>query len=140
MKYKISIYSLALMGLFLILVCSCKKDDDSTYGNANIVTKKFTLNWTISAPNVICEIVDPDITQEVLDNGSVQVYIEYINGSDMWIQLPFTWPESSTNAAVFTPIIYLGGVMILLSNTDYSQVNIPVITMGKIVCISDKPL
>jgi hypothetical protein len=118
----------------LVIVASCKKDDDSAYGNAKIYSKQYTVTWTISAPGYYCTMSDANITQDIVDNGIVEVYM--YNGSDAWISLPITMPETSTYSSTFTPVHYLGGVTVWAYDTDTEQSADPGSTTFKIVCIS----
>jgi hypothetical protein len=118
----------------LIIVASCKKDDDSAYGNAKIYSAQYTVTWTAEAPGYYCTIDDEYITQDIVDNGSVEVYMS--NGSDGWISLPMTLPISSTYSSTFTPVHYLGGVTVWALDTDTEQSADPGSTTFKVVCIS----
>ena len=133
-----------IAGLFilsnLITLNGCKKDDDSAfqlkgnYGNANVYSGQFTVTWTLSAPAYYCDIIDNNITQAVLDYGSVQVYMN--SGSNGWIALPYTIPMSSSYSTTYAFAHYLGSVRVIKSDTDYTQTVNPGATTFKIVCIS----
>ncbi|MFH0893729.1 MAG: hypothetical protein V2A54_04775 [Bacteroidota bacterium] len=149
MNFKIAAFAALAIAL---LVGGCKKDDDSmyqlkgdyqpkgnyqpagNYGNANIVSNQFTVTWTLSAPAYYCTIYDGNITQSIVDNGSVEVYMS--NGSGGWIALPYTMPMSSTYASTYTPVHYLGGVTVWKYDTDYTQASDPGTTTFKVVCVS----
>ena len=124
----------------LLTINSCKKDDDSAYqlkgnyGNANIYSSQYTVTWTINAPAYYCDISDYNITQAVLDYGSVQVYMS--TGTDGWIALPYTIPISSSYSTTYIFAHYLGSVRVVKSDTDYTQTGNPGTTTFKIVCIS----
>ena len=118
----------------LVVVASCKKDDDSAYGNAKIYSTQYTVTWTIDAPGYYCTMDDVNITQDIVDSGIVEVYMS--NGSNGWISLPITMPISSTYSSTFTPVHYLGGVSVWAYDTDTEQSADPGTTTFKIVCIS----
>jgi hypothetical protein len=118
----------------VIIAASCKKDDDSAYGNAKIYSSQYTVTWTVEAPGYYCIIDDEYITQDIVDNGIVEVYMS--NGSDGWISLPMTIPISSTYSSTFTPVHYLGGVTVWAFDTDTEQSADPGSTTFKVVCIS----
>lgn len=118
----------------LVIVSSCKKDDDSTYGNANIYSAQYTVTWTMEAPGYYCTMDDANITQDIVDNGIVEVYMS--NDSDGWVALPITIPVLSTYSSTFTPVHYLGGVTVWAYDTDTEQSGDPGTTTFKIVCIS----
>ena len=129
--------------IFIILVSmtvSCKKDDDSAYalkneaGNAYIYSAQYTVTWIMSDPGYYCNIEDENITQEVVDNGLVEVYMS--NGSGGWIALPITMPVSADYSSTFTPVHYLGGLTIWEYDTDINQSADPGLTTFKIVCIN----
>jgi len=146
MKKNITLFIYLIIIGSLATMNSCKKDDDSAYqlkgnyqtagnyGNANITSDQFTVTWTISAPAYYCDISDANITQEIVDNGSVVVYMS--NGSGGWVALPYTLPMSSTYASTYTPVHYLDGVTIWKYDTDYTQATDPGSTTFKVVCIS----
>ena len=124
--------------LSLIVVVSCKKDDDSAYqkkGNyPTKYSKQFTVSWTLNAPGYFCTISDANITQAVVDNGYVGVYLS--NDSGGWIALPITIPITSTYATTFTPVHYLGGITIWAYDTDTQQTVDPGPTTFKVVIMS----
>lgn len=124
--------------LSLIVVVSCKKDDDSAYqqkGNyPTLYSKQYTVTWTLNAPGYFCTIDDANITQAVVDNGYVEVYLS--NDSGGWIALPITMPVTSTYATTYTPVHYLGGVTIWAYDTDTQQTADPGSTTFKVVIIS----
>jgi hypothetical protein len=124
--------------LSLLVVVSCKKDDDSAYqlkGNyPTIYSKQYTVTWTLSAPGYFCSITDANITQDVVDNGYVEVYLS--NENRGWIALPITMPITSTYATTYTPVHYLGGITVWAYDTDTQQTDDPGATTFKIVIIS----
>lgn len=126
--------------LSLVIIGSCKKDDDSAYalkgsaGNANIYSTQYTVTWTLQAPGYYCTMEDVNITQDIVDNGIVEVYMS--NGSNGWIALPITIPVDSSYSSTFTPVHYLGGVTVWAYDTDTQQSGDPGSTTFKIVCIS----
>ncbi len=124
--------------LSLLVVVSCKKDDDSAYqqkGNyPTIYTKKFTVIWTQSAPGYYCLLADANITQDIVDNGEVAVYLSNDNGG--WIALPITMPITSTYATTYTPVHYLGGITVWVYDTDTQQTVDPGPTTFKVVIMS----
>lgn len=133
--YRIGLMTLVLC---LLVVVSCKKDDDSAYqpkGNyPTIYTKQFTVTWTQNAPGYYCLLTDANITQDVVDKGDVVVYLSNDNGG--WIALPITMPITSTYATTLTPVHYLGGITVWAYDTDMQQTADPGPTTFKVVIIS----
>ena len=98
----------------------CKKDNDTNlnyqspgnYGNASLVNTVFKgqLFQPISGGNYELTLNDPSITQTVLNNSSVTVYIQGGGGPDTvsWYVLPAT-----IQAATFTVSFGIGKVVIV---------------------------
>jgi hypothetical protein len=104
-------------------------------GNANAKVQTFTgVTWTISAPGYYCSMTDADITQDMVDNGTIMVYLS--NGSGGWIALPYTIPINSTYSSTFTPVHYLNGVTVWKYDTDYTQAVDPGPKTFKVVVIA----
>ena len=100
----------------------CKKDNDSTlpyqapgnYGNANLVNTVFKgqLFQPISGGNYELTLNEPSITQAVLNNSSVTVYIQGGGGPDTvsWYVLPAT-----IQGANFTVSFGIGKITVIAS-------------------------
>jgi hypothetical protein len=96
-------------------------------GNANVGHGTVTLNssnWTYNSANweYYAIITDNGITQSVVDNGTVEVFIQS-NGT--WQVLPFTYYSTATFSYTYTYQYYLGNVKILIdlsTNTTFSSI------------------
>jgi len=98
MKKLLSITFIMAVIIFAIFT-SCKKEEGpqgpagpaGADGNANVHTKTFTnVGWIQSGDEYFCDLIDTDITQDISDNGSVQVYC--LLTTNTWIQLPWVYP------------------------------------------------
>lgn len=77
------------------LLFSCAKDGKDgppgpagATGNANVKSQTFVVNtWDWSSNSVL--LYDPNITQAIVDNGAVQVYLQGDPG--VWIALPLSF-------------------------------------------------
>lgn len=126
---KISIFQLLFM---LPLFFACSKDK---YGNTDIKTNIHTVyNWTFEDPSYTCVINDADITQDVVDNGAVHVYMS--NGGGGWVALPCTLPMSETYASTYTPVHFVGGVKIWQTDTDLLTLD-PAQKTFKVIILSE---
>ncbi len=84
---------LALMASVSLLF-SCAKDGKDGLpgpagpaGNANVKSQTFVVNtWDWSSNSVL--LYDPNITQAIVNNGAVQVYVQGDPG--VWMALPLT--------------------------------------------------
>ena len=135
---KKSVYLVFTLLAVMITVNSCMKGDTGPAGrdgNANVLSHQYIVTWTQSPPDYYCDINDPDITQDIVDYGLVEVYMS--NGSGGWIALPCTLPVTSTYASTYTPVHYLYGVSIWKTDTDLAQTTDPGPKSIKIVCISE---
>ena len=134
---KNSILLLLTLIALMITINSCIKGDTGPAGrdgNANVLSQQFTVTWTQSPPDYYCDIFDSDITQAIVDYGSVEVFMS--NGSGGWIALPCTLPITSTYSSTYTPVHYLNGVTIWKTDTDLAQTADPGSKTFKVVCIS----
>jgi len=115
-----------------IAIAGCAKDGDTgpqgpqgapgQNGNANVKSQTFTVvsaDWVYTAPSYGVDIVDNDITQAIVDDGIVMVFMS--NGSGGWTALPFTVYPSNLYGSTFVPVHYLNGVTIWKTDSDLTQ-------------------
>jgi len=135
MKKNLFLFISLIIIACLTTITSCKKDDDSNYGNANVHSKIFkNVEWKYSSGLYSCIISDADITQDIVDNGSVIVYV--LTLSDIWLELPYVWPVSYTYFETTIIEHSLGQVKIVVSNSNGSQPDNPNQWIFKVVCIN----
>ena len=135
---KNAIFFMVTIATVMLIANGCTKGDTGPAGrdgNANVLSRQFTVTWTQSPPDYFCDIYDPDITQAIVDYGSVEVYMS--NGSNGWIALPCTLPITSSYSSTYTPVHYLNGVTIWKTDTDMAQAADPGPKTFKVVCISE---
>ncbi len=118
----IKFLSYSLFVLFLsISITSCNGDDGAdgadgatgpagADGNANVIVKTFTpdpgpyLNWTTGSylghDASVFEIVDTDITQDVVDNAMIVVYFQLFE-EDIWYP-ELDYINGTTNQVIVT--------------------------------------
>ena len=127
-----STFTLFFIGLLLFV--SCSKDK---YGNTDISSNTYTTNWTFQDPSYYCDISVPEITQDIVDNGAVFVYMS--NGNGGWTALPFTEPIDGSYSSTYTPVHFLGGVRIWKTDTDLLTLD-PGTSTIKVVTVSEHGL
>ncbi len=149
--------------LLLVVLQSCKKGDtgpagpqgatgaqgqqgpagqngaDGQDGNANVFSTTWDVPvgaWVQSNPIYYADITDYNITQDILDNGSVQVFMESPTLAGAWLNMP--WTEITTSA-YFTQWNFaynLNVVRISKQDSDNTQTGLPTSTRRfKIVTI-----
>jgi hypothetical protein len=124
-----------LLFLFLgLLLSSCQKYDA---GNTDISSNTYTVSWTYLDPSYYCEMNVPEITQDVVDNGAVFVYIQTTSGD--WMALPCTLPIDGNYSSTYTPVHSLGLVRVFKTDTDLLTLD-PGITTLKVVVVSEHGL
>ncbi|MBK7131104.1 MAG: hypothetical protein IPM74_11165 [Crocinitomicaceae bacterium] len=90
--------------------------------DANIESDQFTISsWTWSDPSYYKAINYTPITQDVLDDGAVLVYISV--GSSQWSQLPVTFYPSDTYSTSLEVTSSLGQVTIFWTDSDHLTLN-----------------
>ncbi len=128
---KTNLLLLLFLGAFL---SSCRKYDA---GNTDITSDTFTVTWNYLDPSYYCEMNIPAVTQDVLDNGAVMVYIQ--NNSGNWIALPCTLPIDGNYSSTYTPVHSLGKVSVWKTDTDLLTLD-PGISTFKVVVVSEHGL
>jgi hypothetical protein len=126
MKIISSLFLLAAISLF----SSCSKDK---YGNTDISSKTYTTTWTYQDPSYYCDLNVPEITQEIVDNGAVFVYMS--NGNGGWAALPCAIPIDGNYSSTYTPYHAIGWVRVWKTDTDLVTLD-PGSTTFKVVVVS----
>lgn len=133
-----------LLFAFLITFSACKKDNtgpqgpagtNGTNGNANVHSQTFVVNpsdWVVNSTNLTQFITDMDITQEIIDNGSVQMFIYF---GSIWWPLPHT-NFSSTYSTTYSGSFYSNEFLIFVNRSDGAQPTVPGVALTfKVVTI-----
>jgi len=123
-----------------LLFTGCKKGDtgpagaNGTNGNANVVSSSLTTSaWTYVSPSWEMTFTYPAITQNILDNGAVLVYVQ--QGSNYY-QLPYTFYPASTYSRTYTFVHYLGGMKVFVTDSDLTMPSNPGSLTFKVVVIA----
>jgi hypothetical protein len=109
----------ALISAFAFTSCQKEEDVDIVYGNTNMLSKTLTVygsQWYFIDPTYIVDIVVPEITQDVVDNGAVMAY--YRNGYGEWQAMPITNPMDNTYSSVYAFSVWNGHVSLYKTDTD----------------------
>lgn len=107
-------------------------------GNANVHTQTFIVsNWYYNAPSWGVDITDLDITQDIVDNGLVMVYIS--NGSGGWQALPYTVYPTSGYSSTYVFVHYLYGVTIWKTDSDLTLPSNPGTKTYKVIAVAEAP-
>jgi hypothetical protein len=102
-------------------------------GNANVHSYLYTVvNWTPDGVDLYDVLAASYITQDILDNGAVLVYMS--NGSGAWNPLPYVEWRSSYEHLI-TPVIAVGSITLWISDSDLTLPGIPGATDYKVVAI-----
>jgi hypothetical protein len=123
-----------LSTILVALFTSCSKNK---YGNTDITSGTYVVGWTFDAPSYKTQISEPLITQDIIDNGAVMVYMS--NGNGGWIALPCTLPIDDTYASTFSFVLYDGGLTVWKTDTDMLTLD-PGTTTFKVVILSQHGL
>lgn len=131
--------SILLAAVVAILFCGCAKDGETgpagpagANGNANVRSKTFTVNpsdWVVSGTsgsNYLrsYDFSDGDITQSILDKGSIMVYQKQ-GGS--YIQMPYTIPAlGSVENIQYSADLYQLEIALFLNNFAAFTVTAPI--------------
>ncbi len=133
-----ALFTLFLIG-FMIVSGSCTKEESAPAGPRGAAgpagtsplysVGTFTVNsWTASGNAWVSQIGFTQITQSIVDNGTIQVFIQY--GTEWWA-LPDIDGKNSTVYG-FAP----GYVSLINSNSDFTPAVNPGVRVFKIVIIS----
>jgi hypothetical protein len=104
-------------------------------GNANVHSYSYEVYsdvWGQVNPYYGVDLLVPEITQSILDEGAVLVYMA--NGYGGYIYLPFVEWKSSYSTVTY-PIISLGVVTIWVYDSDLTQTYNPGYSVFKVVVI-----
>jgi hypothetical protein len=103
-------------------------------GNANVQSQTFTVtNWTLSStPSYQASITDNEITQAILNNGTISAF--WADGTGGWIPLPVTVPTTTGISSQTWAVDFgLNTIDITVVNNDYSTPSNPGSQTFKIV-------
>ena len=102
-------------------------------GNANVVSSSITSgSWTFLSPSWSQSFTYSAITQDILDNGAVLVYVaEGVN----YYQLPYTFYPSSSYSRTYKYVHYLGGLKVYVTDSDLTTPDDPGTLKFKVVVI-----
>ena len=118
------IKNLGLCLLLAMLITACKKRQgpagaDGKDGNANVkATTVGNLNWTYTSPDYTTIINVPAITQDIMSNGAVMVYL--VDGGTQ-IQLPVTFHPTAQYSETYSFDCFVGGVKLYITDSDHVQ-------------------
>jgi len=126
--------------MLALAVTSCTKKGDTgpqgPQGNANVKGGTATVNftWNASTSYGTADMTDDDITQSIVDNGAVLVFMS--NGSGGWIALPYT-DYSTTGVSISYYFVYsLNTVRIYYSQSDLANTYLPASKTFKVVAVA----
>jgi len=89
---------------------------DGIDGNANVVSSSITSgSWSFVSPSWSQSFTYSAITQDILDNGAVLVYVA--SGVNYY-QLPYTFYPTSSYSRTYNYVHYLGGLKVYVTDSD----------------------
>lgn len=84
---------ISVLAIVISVLSSCTKEGapgtPGTNGNANVHTHTYTGSWIKTGSEYDLTINDPDITQDIINNGSVEAFYTLDNGTS-WTSIPLT--------------------------------------------------
>jgi hypothetical protein len=90
--------------------------EDGKDGNANVVSSSITSgSWSFLSPSWSQSFSYSAITQDILDNGAVLVYVA--SGVNYY-QLPYTFYPTSSYSRTYNYVHYLGGLKVYVTDSD----------------------
>lgn len=122
---KKSITKIVMILSMIALFSNCKKAEmgpkgeagaAGANGNANVKSKTYNnLTWTYVNPQMVTSINIPEITQDIVDNGSVIVAMETSSGkfAPLPISIYYTGYQALVDYEYFN-----GGIKIYITNTQ----------------------
>jgi len=126
----------------VILIIGCAKDGETgpqgPQGNANVVsvTKNVASNdWIMSDPIYYVDLTASNISQDILNGGTIQVFMESTTEIGVWLNLPWVQTYSSY-FSTFNFNYSLGSVRVSKYDSDNTQTSNPGVRSFKIVAIA----
>ncbi len=129
-----------LFGLLLICGAACKgeKGDTGPAGRdgsgAEDALTQTVRNWTYAAPSWTANILVPDITQAIVDQGAVLVY--WKNPANQWAALPVTTYSLDWYTSTLDMTFAVGAVTVRKTDSDLTKPVDPGPQTFKIVTIT----
>ena len=90
------------------------KDGEDGYSNV-VSSSIISGNWTFLSPSWSQSFTYAAITQDILDNGAVLVYVA--SGVNYY-QLPYTFYPTSSYSRTYNYVHYLGGLKVYVTDSD----------------------
>lgn len=137
---------LGMVALMVLMFGACKKPKDGApgaqgpQGNANVTYGIFNVpasSWGYTSPTYYATLLEPTITQDILDKGAILVYM---GSTSQWVQLPVTFYPSSTYSELIKPIFTLGQVEVDITDSDLTQPATPTAKTFKVVVIASRSM
>lgn len=129
---------LPVLAIMLLLFSGCKKETlvIPSISSSYYIVKGTQWSATGDHAGWFVDFDTPQITQEILDNGAVSVYVVATNsvGSEILQQLPFTFQSSGHTYSFF---VQKGSVEIQFKNGSSGPISLPD-EKYKIVVFSNK--
>lgn len=135
---KNNLNSILIAGIFTLLsFTSCQKEGPQgpagEDGNANVHSRNFSINnWNYEDPSWHLSILDSRITEDIIENGAVLVYINYDGSLSL---IPITIYREANYSTTIESSVYVGGVSIFWTDSDLTQPITPPNLDFKIVVI-----
>lgn len=127
----------------LVALLSCEKEvvigPRGPQGNANVQSGTYTVaDWIYHEPSYYGEISVPFITEDIVREGAVLVYVE--TGINTFSQLPLTIYRSEDYSTTLEVLSRVRGVRIVLTDSDLIQPLKPRAMDFKVVAIASSEL
>ncbi|NSW45640.1 MAG: hypothetical protein HPY79_07490 [Bacteroidales bacterium] len=99
----LNLFSVVMLLAGLVFFTSCKKEGPmgpqgpaGKDGNANVTSITYTISsWDTDNTIWYKDIIDSRITNSILENGDVRVFLESPAQSNVWLNMPFISPHNN---------------------------------------------
>lgn len=126
---------LSIVLILLLFTAFEKEGPRGPEGNANVLSGTYIIsNWSYSEPSFVGDITVPDITQDIIQNGAILVYIE--TGEGTFSQLPLTFYQSDNYSTSLEVVTALQKVHIIWTDSDLATPLLPPALNFKVVTIA----
>jgi hypothetical protein len=112
---------------------------NGTDGNANV--KSYTINvasgnWTLSGNTYYFDASISGITSDIINSGSVQIFMESTTSTGVWLTMPWIEYINSSTFSTYNFNHSLGGVRIFKTDSDITPPSNPGVRKFKVIVIS----
>ena len=137
MKKSYALYGFAIILLYGMLLSGCKKETgpQGPEGNANVHATIHVVqptDWDVHATYLLKLLVDSNITQDIIDKGSVEMFVQF---GTQWYPLPYSY-HNTGYFGTYTGSYSKNQVRVEYERSDEQQPAVPLTAISfKVVAI-----